>query len=117
MKHRLDELFDTIQGKKTANPKISYTAKLLKSGTGTIAQKVGEEAVETIIEAVSGRQKQLVNESVDLLYHLMVLWVDRDIKLQNIWDEIDRRASKSGIEEKANRVEKIKKGKIDSNDL
>ena len=58
MKHRLDELFDTIREKKSANPKISYTAKLLKSGTGTIAQKVGEEAVETIIEAVSGRQKQ-----------------------------------------------------------
>ena len=52
MKHRLDELFDTIREKKSANPKISYTAKLLKSGTGTIAQKVGEEAVETIIEAV-----------------------------------------------------------------
>ena len=47
----------------------------------------------------------------------MGLWVDRDIKLQNVWDEIDRRASKSGIEEKANRVEKIEKGKIDSNDL
>ena len=104
MKHRLDELFDTIREKKSANPKISYTAKLLKSGTGTIAQKVGEEAVETIIEAVSGRQKQLVNESVDLLYHLMVLWADSNIKLEDIWDEMARRSSESGLEEKANRV-------------
>ncbi len=104
MKHKMDELYYTICEKKTAEPNGSYTAQLLNDGTDTIAQKVGEEAVETIIEAICKRKNGLICESVDLLYHLMVLWADSNIKLEEIWDEMARRTSKSGLEEKANRV-------------
>ena len=103
MRHAIDELFSNIVDRKNADPSISYTAKLLNGGTNFIAQKVGEEAVETIIEAVSGSQDNLIHESADLLYHLMVLWADADINLQSIWDELDRRSGRSGIEEKASR--------------
>lgn len=103
MRHAIDELFSNIVDRKSANPSVSYTAKLLESGTNVIAQKVGEEAVETVIEAVSGSQDSLIYESADLLYHLMVLWADADINLQSIWDELDRRSGRSGIEEKDSR--------------
>ena len=103
MRHVIDELFSNIVDRKSADASVSYTAKLLDGGTNVIAQKVGEEAVETIIEAVSGSQDTLIHESADLLYHLMVLWVDADINLQSIWDELDRRSGRSGIEEKASR--------------
>ena len=104
MKHKMDELFYTICEKKTADPKGSYTAQLLDAGTNTIAQKVGEEAVETIIEAISKRKNGLICESVDLLYHLMVLWADSNVKLEDIWDEMARRSIESGLKEKANRA-------------
>ena len=73
-------------------------------GTDAIAQKVGEEAVETIIEAICKRKNGLIYESVDLLYHLMVLWVDSNIKLEDISKEMARRSIESGLEEKANRA-------------
>ena len=104
MKHKMDELYYTICEKKTADPKDSYTAQLLNGGTDTIAQKVGEEAVETIIEAICKRKNGLIYESVDLLYHLMVLWADSNIKLEDIWDEMAKRSIESGLEEKANRA-------------
>ena len=103
MRHAIDELFSNIVDRKSADPSVSYTAKLLDGGTNVIAQKVGEEAIETIIEAVSGSQDSLIHESADLLYHLMVLWADADINVQSIWDELDRRSGRSGIEEKASR--------------
>ena len=103
MRHAIDELFSNIVDRKSADPSVSYTAKLLDGGTNVIAQKVGEEAVETIIEAMSGSQDSLIHESADLLYHLMVLWADADIELHSIWDELDRRSDRSGIEEKASR--------------
>ena len=104
MRHAIDELFSNIVDRKSADPSVSYTAKLLDGGTNVIAQKVGEEAVETIIEAMSGSQDSLIHESADLLYHLMVLWADADIELHSIWEELDRRSGRSGIEEKASRL-------------
>ena len=100
----MDDLYYTICQRKKADPKGSYTAQLFDRGTDAIAQKVGEEAVETIIEAICKRKNGLICESVDLLYHLMVLWADSNIKLEEIWDEMARRTSNSGIEEKVNRV-------------
>ena len=82
----------------------SYTAQLFDRGTDAIAQKVGEEAVDTIIEAICKRKNVLLYESVDLLYHLMVLWVDSNVKLEDISEEMARRSIESGLEEKANRV-------------
>ena len=105
MINKMDDLYYTIcQRKKKADPKGSYTAQLFDRGTDAIAQKVGEEAVETIIEAICKRKNGLIYESVDLLYHLMVLWADSNIKLEDIWDEMAKRSIESGLEEKANRA-------------
>ena len=104
MINKMDDLYYTICQRKKADPKGSYTAQLFDRGTDAIAQKVGEEAVETIIEAICKRKTGLICESVDLLYHLMVLWVDSNVKLEDISEEMARRSIESGLEEKANRV-------------
>jgi phosphoribosyl-ATP pyrophosphohydrolase len=101
--HVLDLLFAAILERRTADPAVSYTAKLLGRGTPKIAQKLGEEAVETAIEAVLGNRKALVGESSDLLYHLLVLWADAGITPADVWEELQRRQGISGIAEKQSR--------------
>ena len=101
--HTLDRLYAAILAKREADPAISYTAKLLGRGTAKIAQKLGEEAVEAIIEAVRGDRGALVGESADLLYHLLVLWADAGIAPDEIWGELQRREGTSGIAEKKSR--------------
>ena len=70
-----------------------------------IARKLGEEAVEAVVAALSGSDEELVGEAADVLFHLMVLLADRDIALADVLAELDRREGVSGIEEKANREE------------
>jgi phosphoribosyl-ATP pyrophosphohydrolase len=94
--HTLDRLHAAILAKRGGDPATSYTAKLLGRGTAKIAQKLGEEAVEAVIEAVRG-------ESADLLYHLLVLWADAGIAPDEIWSELQRREGISGIAEKKSR--------------
>jgi len=101
--HTLDRLHAAILGKRGADPAASYTARLLRRGTAKIAQKLGEEAVETVIEAVRGDRGGLVGESADLLYHLLVLWADAGIAPDEVWDELRRREGVSGIAEKKSR--------------
>ena len=88
----LDRLYTVIESRRGADPKDSRTAKLFARGTAKIAQKVGEEAVETVIEGVRGDRKKLVSESADLLYHLVVLWADQGVKPEAIWAELETRA-------------------------
>ncbi len=90
--HTLDELFAVIKSRKDADPNTSYTAKLFSRGTAKIAQKVGEEAVETVIEGMRGDKKLLASESADLLYHLCVLWADQGVEPGQIWAELAARA-------------------------
>ena len=97
------KLYDTIKSRKGGNPEESYTAKLFSKGRGKIAQKVGEEAVETVIAAVSSDKEKIVAESADLLYHLCVLWADSDISLEDVETALKSREGVSGIEEKKNR--------------
>jgi len=92
----LGRLYATILGKRGADPAASYTAKLFAEGTPKIAQKVGEEAVELVIEALRKRPERLVAESADLLYHLLVLWADAGIAPDRIWAELERREGVSG---------------------
>lgn len=99
----LDRLFATIQSRKGADPASSYTAKLFSRGTAKIAQKVGEEAVETVIEAMRGDRDALVGESADLLYHLLVLWADAGIDPQTVYAKLAAREGTSGVAEKAAR--------------
>jgi phosphoribosyl-ATP pyrophosphohydrolase len=96
----LDRLYKVIDGRKGGDPTKSNTARLFAKGTDKIAQKLGEEAVETVIEGVRGRKKDLASESADLLYHLLVLWADRGLKPSEVWDTLAAREGISGIEEK-----------------
>ncbi len=88
----IDELYAVIESRKGADPGTSYTAKLFNKGTAKIAQKVGEEAVETVIEGVRGDRERLISESADLLYHLTVLWADQDVNPSDIWSKLAERA-------------------------
>ena len=88
----LDDLYSIIASRKGGNPEDSYTASLFEKGLAKIAQKVGEEAVETVIDGVSGPRERVISESADLLYHLLVLWAARDVKPEEVWDELAKRA-------------------------
>lgn len=99
----LERLFRTIESRRSANPETSHTAKLFQKGTKKIAQKVGEEAVEVVIEAIRANRKRLVDESADLMYHLLVLWADQHVNPADVWAELCRREGISGVAEKAGR--------------
>jgi phosphoribosyl-ATP pyrophosphohydrolase len=99
----LDRLWSTVLSRKDADPNLSHSARLLARGTGKVAQKFGEESVECIIEAVAGNTTALIGESADVLYHLMVLWVDAGLRPEQVWTELARREGMSGIVEKASR--------------
>jgi phosphoribosyl-ATP pyrophosphohydrolase len=96
----LDELYEVIASRRGGDPESSYTAKLFARGRAKIAQKLGEEAVETVIAALAESPQALVSESSDLLYHLMVLWADCGVKPETVWAELAKRKGVSGIEEK-----------------
>ncbi|EAT07106.1 phosphoribosyl-ATP diphosphatase [Sphingobium sp. 10 DY56-G10] len=103
MRATLHHLEQTIRQRRTADPTASYVAKLAAKGRAKIAQKVGEEAVETVIAAMADDRAGAVGESADLLFHLLMLLADLDIPLDNVLDELDRREGVSGIVEKAAR--------------
>jgi phosphoribosyl-ATP pyrophosphohydrolase len=99
----LERLWRVIESRRGADPETSYTAKLLARGNAKVAQKLGEEAVEAVIEGVRGDRAALVGESADLLYHLFVLWAAIGISPAEIAAELGRREGTSGIAEKKNR--------------
>ncbi|WP_438975841.1 phosphoribosyl-ATP diphosphatase [Roseicyclus sp.] len=99
----LSRLAATIAARKGADPESSWTAKLLSKGPEKCAEKFGEEAIEAIVEAVRGDRDRLTSEAADVLYHLMVMLTARDIALDDVLAELDRRAGQSGIAEKASR--------------
>ncbi len=96
----LDRLFTVIVNRRQGDPDTSYVARQLQSGTSRIAQKVGEEAVETALAAVSGDEKELASESADLLFHLMILWADGGLAPSDIYAELLRREGISGFDAK-----------------
>lgn len=96
----LDRLHALVASRRHADPRHSHSARLLARGTAKVAQKLGEESVECLIEAVAGNTEALIGESADVLYHLVVLWVDRGIAPAEIWAELARREGVGGLEEK-----------------
>ena len=104
--HALDRLYAVIDSRKGADPETSYTARLFARGRQQIAKKLGEEAVETVIEGIRGDRPKLVAESADLLYHLLTLWAANNVKPDAVWKELARREGISGIAEKAARKHK-----------
>lgn len=99
----LTEMLAAIERRKTADPESSYTARLYAKGVHKIAQKVGEEAVETVVAAVAESNERLARESADLLYHLLVLWTAKGLAPAEVWVELERRFGTSGPAMKENR--------------
>lgn len=99
----LEQLYQTILARKEADPAESYVASLYAKGTAKIAQKVGEEAVETCIEALQSNIEKLKEESADLLFHLMILWADQGITPADVLTVLKKRTGTSGHAEKASR--------------
>jgi phosphoribosyl-ATP pyrophosphohydrolase len=101
--HVLDRLYVVINSRKGADPDTSYTARLFSRGRQQIAKKLGEEAVEALIEGIRGDKVKLVGESADMLYHLLTLWAAVNVRPKAVWTELARREGLSGIAEKAAR--------------
>ena len=103
----LDRLWGVVASRRDADPAISHSARLLARGTAKVAQKLGEEAVECVIEAVAGNRPALIAESADVLYHLIVVWVNAGVRADEVWAELQRREGVSGVAEKASRSVKL----------
>jgi phosphoribosyl-ATP pyrophosphohydrolase len=103
MAFSLLDLESVIAARAGADPAASYTAGLLAAGPQRSAKKLGEEAVEVVIAAVAGDGGELVGESADLLFHLLVVLRALGVPVREVMDELERRTAQSGIEEKASR--------------
>ena len=99
----LTRLAATIAARRGADPETSWVAKLNARGVPVIARKLGEEAVETVIAALSGSREELIGEAADTLFHLLVLLDAKGVALDEVLAELDRREGTSGIAEKAAR--------------
>lgn len=99
----LQRLAATIAVRRDADPATSWVAKLHARGLPVIARKLGEEAVETVVAALSGSREELVGEAADVLFHLLVLLDAKGVTLDEVLAELDRRDGISGIAEKAKR--------------
>ena len=99
----LHRLAATIAARKSADPESSWTARLLAKGPEKCAEKFDEEAIEAIIEAVKGDRARLTAEAADVVYHLLVMLAARDVTLEDVLAELQRREGLSGIAEKAGR--------------
>ena len=99
----LDDLEARIAIRAAASPDESYTARLIARGMEKCAQKLGEESTEAVIAAVTGNRAELVKESADLLYHLLVVLKAANVPLAEVMAELDTRTAQSGLAEKASR--------------
>src|SRR5205085_1285203 len=100
MDDSLGRLYDQVIEAKTADPVLSRTAKLMRAGRSKMAKKLAEEAIEVVIDAMNGERDAVVRESADLLYNLVVLWLEAGIQPQDVWDEMARRERLFGLAEK-----------------
>lgn len=96
----LERLYETILSRKGGDPAVSHTAKLFAKGRAKIAQKMGEEAVELAIAAVSETREEMISESADLVFHLLVLWAECGVTIDDVRAELAKREGRSGIDEK-----------------
>lgn len=96
-------LEDIVALRRMGNPDASYVARLTAQGRAKIAQKLGEEAVETVIAAIGGNKAEIASEAADLVFHLIVLLADAGLTLDDVRTELARRQGVSGLDEKASR--------------
>jgi phosphoribosyl-ATP pyrophosphohydrolase len=102
-KFTLEDLEKIVASRALESASISYTRKLLDAGIEKCAKKLGEEATETVIAATAGSKEQVVAESADLLYHLLVVLKARGADLSEVYAELEKRTAQSGLAEKASR--------------
>ena len=93
----LMRLYEVIDSRKTDDTESSYTAQLFNQGTGRIAQKLGEEAIETVIAVINKDHQATISESADLIYHMLVAWADAGIHPKDIMAELSDREGISGL--------------------
>ena len=103
MSDAFDDLLATVVARRTGDPATSYVAKLTAKGRAKIAQKLGEEAVETVIAAMQDDTAALAAEATDLIFHLAVLLADAGLSFDDLRSELVRREGVSGLDEKASR--------------
>src|SRR3954468_17507021 len=109
MTDSVERLYEQVTAAKAADPAVSRTAKLLRSGRSKIAKKLAEEAIEVVIDAMNGERDAVVRESADLLYNLVVLWAEAEVRPQEAWNEMAPRGRLFGL------AEKVPKKHVDSN--
>ena len=96
------EMYDSLKKRKNKSKNKSYTSYLIKNPE-LLGKKIGEESSELIIDFIKKNKDGVINESADLIYHLLVLWVSTGIEPREVWEELSNRQSKSGFEEKNSR--------------
>jgi phosphoribosyl-ATP pyrophosphohydrolase len=99
----IHDLAATIDARAASGGEASYTRKLLDKGAEHCAKKFGEEAVETVIAAIENDRTHIINESADLLFHLLVLLKSRNVALEEVEAALGLRTTMTGLEEKAAR--------------
>ncbi len=102
----IEALYAVIESRRGADPDESYVARTLAGGTAKVAQKLGEEAVETVVAALGGGRDEVVRESADLIFHLLMLWADAGVRPAEVFAELERRRGTSGLAETAARAAK-----------
>jgi len=100
MPDSVERLFNAVVLARSADPARSRTARLMRSGRPKMAKKLAEEAVEVVVAAMSSRREAVVRESADLLYNLVVLWVEMGLSPGDVWQEMDERERLLGVAEK-----------------
>ena len=95
MKH-IETLMETVLSRKAEPREGSYTSYLFEKGEQKILKKVGEESTEVIIASLAGTKEELIGESADLLYHLVVLWAEKGVTTDEVNAELEKRAEKQG---------------------
>jgi phosphoribosyl-ATP pyrophosphohydrolase len=100
MSDSLDRLHQAVLAARKADPAVSRTARLLRSGRAKMGKKLAEEAIEVVIDALDGQTEAVIKESADLMYNLVVLWVEAGVDPKDVWAEMARRERLFGIAEK-----------------
>ena len=101
--YNLEKLFNDLLKRKELDKEISYTSSLL-ANKNLLAKKLGEESIEVILEYLDNNKEDLIKESSDLLYHLIVMWISANVKPVDVWNELQRRKGTSGLNEKKSRL-------------
>ena len=104
MSDSIRRLYEGVRAAEAKDPDVSRTARLLRAGPLKIAKKVAEEAAEVALETAVRNRDEVIRESADLLYHLVVLWFEAGVEPKEIWAEMDRRERLYGIAEKISKV-------------